>query len=136
MAKTLDDLIESFRLRYEGTYRYPGPWKDDCYDAVRYLSEYRNHLKIQELKRDEDDLVDALRFAELCRQHNQIRLSFDELQKMFEKPVYFVKKSDKNCKGWIILYEIHTTEKGHFVVSTDDSIKGMKDYDFYRNEFS
>lgn len=134
MAKTLDDLIESFSDRCKSM--GPGSWIDDCNDAVRYLSEYRNHLKIQELKRNEEDLADALKYYELCREHLQAKLSFDDLRKMFGKPVYFVKKKDRNYKGWVVLYEIHTTECGHFVVGTDESIHGLEDYDFYRDEFA
>ena len=134
--KTLDNLIETFNDRICGNRKYYGSWKDDLYDAVRYLSEYRDHLKIEEERRRHDDMYDALRYSLLCHEHNQAKLSWLQLQKMFGKPVYFVLRDDKSLKGWIILHELHISACGNFVISTDDGCYPLADYDFYEREYA
>ena len=65
------------------------------------------------------------------------RLTWDNLEDMFGKPVYFVQKeTNRNCKahGWIILYELHITASGSFVIGTDETQLKYEDCLFYNDE--
>lgn len=133
MAKTLDQTIEALERREKG--KGYGSWIDDLHDAVRYLKELRQKQTIEEMRAHEDDASDAVRYAMMCLNRNQPKLSWLQLQERFQKPVYFVKNDDQSRKGWIIVYELHITECGQFVLSTDERLYSLDDYKFYEREF-
>ena len=64
------------------------------------------------------------------------KLSWLQLQEMFGKPVYYVNYDNPENKGWIILYELHITERGQFVIGTDECCFPLSEYKFYRREFA
>lgn len=117
--KTLDEVIKIFDEHVGYTINKP----DDVFrSALHYLKEYKEHMDIQE-------------FKDLCHAHNQAKLSWLQLQEMFGKPVYYVNNENDRMHGWIIVYELHITEKGQFVMGTNDCYYPMKDYRFYRREY-
>ena len=133
--KTLSEVIEAFE-------RAEKRWTNDPHspleysefrDALTYLRGYQNRLKEE---RDHDaDIIDAYRYALLCHNHNQAKLGWVELQEMFGKPVFYVRKDDSSRKGWVIIYELHITECGLFLIGTDEHTYPLESYDFYRREF-
>ena len=64
-------------------------------------------------------------------QKNNDQLSWDDLQRFFGRPVYYI--VDKN-RGWMILRELRITDSGHWVISDNDFEVRFENGRFYRME--
>ena len=130
VPRSIDDVIDSMERKLKGELTLTLV-RDDYENALRYLHNYRDKLRIEEAKRDED-CIDAIRYA-MMDYSGYAKLTWGELQSVFGKPVYCKNKKDDKAR-WIILWELHTTERGRFVISTDEKIYPVDDWDFYERE--
>lgn len=116
---TVEDTINRINKYFKTRESKPMNHLDETlYCAVHHLSDYQQHLIIQNNIKNP-------------------RLTWANLEDSFGKPIHFIQKETKrNCSanGWIILYELHITECGSFVIGTDGVQLKYEDCEFYRYE--